>query len=219
MIDFDVIANGREGGDCLYSITHRPKEPMALPKKYPLAVIGVYTDAWGRDLTPWPAPALRPGEEDFSGGGDNFLREWIDETLPRMDEVLGYTPRRRFTAGYSLGGLFALYAVTKSRLFSGCACMSGSLWYPGWVDYLRALPEEILPEALYFSLGKKEGNTHHPVMRNINDGMAQTIRCFEARGVPCEMVWQPGGHFQQVDARIRAGFDHFAALSGREDTP
>ena len=217
MIGFDVISFGRENGACLYHITHRNEMPMRLPKDYPLAVISVYTDAWGRDLTPWPAPALRPGEEDFSGGADEFLREWLDDALPRMDAALGYSPRRRFTAGYSLGGLFALYAVTKSGLFSGCACMSGSLWYPGWGEYLRTLPPEIQPERLYFSLGKKEGGTRHPVMRNVTVGFAETVRFFEARGVPCEMVWHPGGHFQQPDARVRAGLDYFAALCGAKE--
>ena len=219
-MEFDLLTPGRKNGDCLYFITHKSENPLTLPKDYPLAVAAIYAEDWGRDLTPWPAPALRPGEADFSGGADDFLRALVS-TLPRIDEALGASPRRRFTAGYSLGGLFSLYAVTKCALFSGCACMSGSLWYPGWAAYMRALPAFVHPETLYFSLGKKESNTRHPIMKNISDGLAETIRCFESRGVPCEMVWHPGGHFQQVDARIRAGLDHFAFLPfpAREEKP
>lgn len=213
MMDFEIMSPGKPGGDCLYHITHPSDHPLIFPGDYPLAVISLYPGEWGGDLSPWPAPALRPGEEDFSGGGDAYLMHLEKELLPRIDEALGFTPRRRFLAGYSLSGLFSLYAVTRSPVFSGCACMSGSLWYPGWTEYIHSLDMKKWPEALYFSLGRKEGNTRHPVMRSVNSGMEETAAFFEGKGVHCETVWHPGGHFHQVEDRIRLGIDFFARRS------
>lgn len=44
---------------------------------------------------------------------------------------------KRAICGYSLGGLFALYAFVNDERFDACASISGSLWYQGWMGYLR----------------------------------------------------------------------------------
>jgi predicted alpha/beta superfamily hydrolase len=38
--------------------------------------------------------------------------------------------------GYSLAGLFALWASTRTDLFFGVAAASPSVWFPGFIDYM-----------------------------------------------------------------------------------
>ena len=70
---------------------------------------------WNRDLSPWAAPAVF-GDEDFSGGGA--------ATLARLETQLDNQPA--YLAGYSLAGLFALWAMCECPLIRGAACCSGS---------------------------------------------------------------------------------------------
>ena len=46
-------------------------------------------------------------------------------------------------AGYSLAGLFALYALYKTDAFTRVASMSGSLWFPGIMGIPAALSLEM----------------------------------------------------------------------------
>ena len=92
---------------------------------------------WDRDLVPWDAPPPAPGAAPLTGGADAYLAELTGQLLPAAEARLGGVPRWRGLAGYSLGGLFALWAVCQSEAFSQCACLSGSLWYPGWADFLK----------------------------------------------------------------------------------
>lgn len=56
-----------------------------------------------------------------------------------------FTERRVFIgiAGYSLAGLFALYALYKTDVFTRVASMSGSLWFPGIMGIPAALSLEM----------------------------------------------------------------------------
>ena len=57
--------------------------------------------------------------------------------------------RRRFLCGYSLAGLFALWAVYQTDFFAGTAAVSPSVWYPGWLGY--AEEHRALTPAVYLS--------------------------------------------------------------------
>ena len=77
-------------------------------------------------------------------------------------------------AGYSLAGLFALWATWNSGYFRRVASVSGSLWYPGFTDYIRnnepksGCGEKSGPEKAYFSLGDRESRTRHPLMSRVD---------------------------------------------------
>lgn len=82
----------------------------------------------GRDFTPWPAPGL--GETAFTGQAGRYLEELLGRALP---EAARHAPLsgRRAILGYSLGGLFALWALLEGAPFARAASLSGSLWYDG----------------------------------------------------------------------------------------
>lgn len=62
--------------------------------------------------------------------------------------------------GYSLAGLFALWAGSQSERFSAVAGVSPSVWFPGYGDYEQAHP--IRAEHVYLSLGDREEQTKKP---------------------------------------------------------
>ena len=89
---------------------------------------------WNRDMSPWNSPAAFKGGEAFAGGADDCLRLLVEEIMPRAEKELAGPPAWRGIAGYSLAGLFALYAVYRTDVFSRVGCMSGSLWFPGFKE-------------------------------------------------------------------------------------
>ena len=91
---------------------------------------------WNCELTPWPAPPVARGQPDFGGGADALLGELAGRILPEVEAEL--RPSARWIAGYSLAGLFAVYAALSTRLFARVASVSGSMWYPGFSDWVAA---------------------------------------------------------------------------------
>ena len=73
------------------------------------AAAALVCDDWDSQLTPWPAPAAFRGNADFSGKADIFLDRLYSEVFPEVEKLTG-VPEFRGMAGYSLAGLFSLYA-------------------------------------------------------------------------------------------------------------
>lgn len=114
---------------------------------------------WNRELSVWPCDAITATSEPFAGEAAAFLHELTHKIIPTIEAPLAASPRLRAIAGYSLAGLFALWACCKTDLFSRAASVSGSLWFPGFAEYLdENLPQGALDVA-YLSLGKKEHKT------------------------------------------------------------
>ena len=161
-------------------------------------------DNWNDDLSPWAAPAVF-GAEAFGGHGRDTLRH--------LEALLGGQPA--YLAGYSLAGLFALWAMSECPLIRGAACCSPSLWFPGWEEYAQAHP---LPadRLLYLSLGMKEERTRHPVMRTVGDAVRrehERASHLAAR----QLTWHPGGHFTDPEGRVAQGIAWVVAMTSATD--
>lgn len=165
---------------------------------------------WYRDLTPWPADRVFADGEDYGGGAADYLARLTEDIVPRVEGKLGFTPRKRGLAGYSLGGLFSLWACYQTELFSLVGSMSGSLWYDGFERYLERERPRKLPERLYLSLGVKEKDCRSPLVSRVQEITEQTAVRFRQLGT--EVCWQPqpGGHTAQVDKRIAEGLSWLA---------
>ena len=159
-------------------------------------VTRVPVESWGDALTPWPAPSLRPGEKDFGGRAD--------ETLASLAELLDRVPGPHAICGYSLGGLFALYAFAREPRLSACACLSGSVWYEGWVDWLRANAPDGVGRYAYFSVGKKEKRAGLP-FRHVEEDLAACAEVRRERGRAVDVTLGPGNHMQHMAERLSAG--------------
>ena len=153
-------------------------------------LIAVKVDNWNVDLSPWKAPAVF-GKEDFGGGAEKTL----DEILKLCsDETKTY-----YIGGYSLAGLFALWAAYQTDTFKGVAAASPSMWFPGFADYMKE--HEIKTGAVYLSLGDKEEKARNPVMATVGDRIREAYARLSGRGVKCVLEWNEGNHFKDADVR------------------
>ena len=174
------------------------------------AVAGV---DWDRDMSPWPIDPVFKGGPAYAGGADAYLARLTGELLPALEGKGGLSPRARYLAGYSLAGLFALYALTRTGVFTRAASVSGSLWYPGWPAYLREHFPRPLPERVYLSLGDREARTRNPSLQPVEDNTRAAEALFRQAGVPVRFELNPGNHFQQPEERTARGI---AWLVGEE---
>ena len=71
---------------------------------------------WNHDISPWPVPAIYPKEEPFGGGADECLKLLKDKILPMAREKINGEPKFTGIAGYSLAGLFAVYAMYNADI-------------------------------------------------------------------------------------------------------
>lgn len=157
---------------------------------------------WDEDLSPWPADPVLSADDHFSGQGDAFLAWIIEKALPWIESSLLHPPLWKGIAGYSMGGLFALYAALKTDCFQKAACVSGSLWYPGFSSWAAS---QTLPDALravYFSLGNTEVKTANPALRTTGRIMETLSQRYHAEGLESTFVWNSGSHFQDPDGRM-----------------
>lgn len=191
-----VLLNGEagEGVEVVSAARHLTDVDFALA-----AVSGL---CWEDDLTPWPIPPIAKGHASCAGKADAYL-EWLTASiLPRVLETLPTAPAYIALAGYSLAGLFALYAIYRTNAFARVASASGSLWYPGFVEYAQSHAPARKPDALYLSLGDREGRTRNPMMRPVENNTRVLATHYQDSGIPTTLEMNPGGHFNDPNGRM-----------------
>lgn len=155
---------------------------------------------WNKDFSPWKAPQAF-GNESFAGGGSAMLDIVINVFMPyikaELPDVTGCFP-----CGYSLCGLFSLWAVYECDCFEGCVCGSGSLWFPGWAEYTEGkTPEK--SSLIYLSLGKTEEKTRNQLMKRVGDETRKQAAILGS--IRHILEWNEGGHFADSDERLAKG--------------
>ena len=158
-------------------------------------LIAVRVEQWNRDLSPWNAPAVFSGEP------------FGDGAAATLDRIVGLCRDRRLTyyiGGYSLAGLFSLWADSQTDVFSGVAAASPSMWFPGFLGYLKEHP--VRSGVAYLSLGDQEEKTGNPVLRTVGDCVREGYELFWAQGVNCRLEWNRGNHFREPDLRTAKAF-------------
>ena len=154
---------------------------------------------WDRDLTPWRAPGLRGKDPEFGGEAAAFL-EALLRAMAEAEAALPEKPETKLLMGYSLGGLFALWAGTRTDAFPLLASVSGSLWYDGWCGYLAERP--CRAGKVYLSLGEKEPKARNPRMARVGECTEKTAELLRAAGTETALEWNPGGHFNEPETRM-----------------
>ncbi len=158
-------------------------------------LIAVKIDNWNTDLSPWKAPAVF-GKDDFGGGAE--------ETLAGILKLCSDVSKTYYIGGYSLAGLFALWAAYRTDVFKGVAAASPSMWFPGFADYMNE--NEIKTGAVYLSLGDKEEKARNPVMATVGDRIREAHAMLSGHGVKCTLEWNEGNHFKDTDIRTAKAF-------------
>ena len=158
-------------------------------------LIALKVNNWNHDLSPWEAPAVF-GDEGFGGGA----KETLDEVMKMTVE----TKKRYYIGGYSLAGLFALWTAYQTNVFAGVAAASPSIWFPGFIDYMKV--NEILTDQVYLSLGDREEKTRNPVMRTVGKCVRESCDLLTKKGVDCILEWNKGNHFKDAGERTGKAF-------------
>lgn len=170
---------------------------------FTLAVIGNLD--WNRDMVPWDSPAAFKGGAPFTAGADDYLRLLLGDILSRAEKNLIGTPAWRGIVGYSLAGLFALYAIYQTDIFSRVGSISGSLWFPGWKEYALTHEPKRPPDCAYFSLGDKESKTRNPILKSVRQDTEEIHDFYRSMGVDTVFQLNPGNHYNRAAERTAAG--------------
>ena len=171
----------------------------------PFTLVAVSDLDWNHDMVPWDSPSAFKHTDPFTGGADDYLRLLTEEIIPTAEGELPRKPSWRGIAGYSLAGLFALYAVYRTDLFSRVGSMSGSLWFPGMKEYIFAHEPKRLPDCMYFSLGDKESKTRNLVLRSVRQDTEEIQAFYQAKGIDTAFQLKPGNHYNNTMERTAAG--------------
>lgn len=169
-------------------------------------IIAFESSDWNRDFSPWKAPAVF-GREGFEGGASETLSWLKDECIPYVEKTyLHGSCTKNFIAGYSLSGLFSLWAFYTSGVFAGAASVSGSLWFPGWMEFARksSAPKE---SVVYLSLGDREEHIKNQIMARIGDATREMDELLKRDGnvIKHTLEWNIGGHFNEPEVRTAKG--------------
>lgn len=153
---------------------------------------------WNHDLSPWQAKAVFRGQPDFGGGAGEYLRELTQGILPEVESDI--QPWSRAIMGYSLAGLFAVYAALETGMFDSAASVSGSMWYPGFAEY--AQNAGYMLGFAYFSVGDKEKNSRNAAFRSIEDCTFAVMKAMNSRGAETMFERNLGTHFDDPAGRM-----------------
>lgn len=158
-------------------------------------LLAVKVDDWNRELTPWEASAVY-GKEAFGDGAA--------ATLEKIAELCKDQSKTYYIGGYSLAGLFSLWAAYQTDLFSGVAAASPSVWFPEFTAYMKV--HEIKTGKVYLSLGEKEEKTKNPVMSQVGVCIRDCYVYLQESGCRCTLEWNQGGHFKEPGVRTAKAF-------------
>ena len=169
---------------------------------------------------PFCMVAFEVTEIDLRPAGAEDTYQYLEKVLlPYIQDNLH--PRRLILGGYSLGGLFALWSVTRTDAFDAVFAGSPSLWMEGWNEYADAHPLKV--KYAYMSLGDKEECTRKQPFCIIGDRVRLQHKRHETQlgADNCLLEWNEGGHFNEIELRKAKGFawclkTHPSPPQGRE---
>ncbi len=167
--------------------------------------IEIQIDDWDKNLSPWAVKSIN--NREFEGKGSETLNWVIGNIIPYINN--NYKEHREiYLTGYSLSGLFALCGIYNTDVFNGAVCCSGSLWFPGWDEFI--LKNRIKKKSfVYLSLGGKEEKTKNPLMASVGINTRNQLSIFKKdsliESVTLEM--NPGGHFADTAMRVAKGIN------------
>ncbi len=204
-----IIYSHKGGTDYPVVYTHASvdaaEEVVSLLADIKITLAVIYDVDWECDLSPWPASKAFRGGVDFTGGADAYLHELTEQIVPAVEETIGYSPSCRIIAGYSMAGLFAVYALFRTDIFSRAASISGSLWYDGFMDCMNENRPIRVPERAYFSLGDREEITKNQRLAAVRKCTEEAEKLMRDLGGKTVFQMNEGNHFADVAERMARG--------------
>ena len=171
-------------------------------------LVSIANMSWNNDLTPWECPPLYKGDSKCLGYADNYLKEIENDIIPKVEEYVINTLHKKISyyglVGYSLGGLFAFYSGFKTDRFQRIASVSGSLWYPNLVEYVKSNKLSNHIDKIYFSLGSKEKKSKIQMLSLVED-KSKEIYEYVSKSIDSIYEENEGNHFKDGALRTAKG--------------
>ena len=169
----------------------------------PFLLVTIELGDWTIDLMPWPDGNISRDPEAGKHGQET-LDYILQGLLPELERRYG--PRPVVLGGYSLGGLFALWAATRTDRFQAIAAASPSVWIHGWIPFAKK--NRPMAEAVYLSLGDREEHVKNQAIARVGDNLRAYYELLRTHLDPehCTLVWEEGGHFNDNAGRLARAF-------------
>ena len=160
---------------------------------------------WEEDLTPWKAPGLKDGE--FGGKARYFLDMLKADLFFNLEASMRIVKPERSIVGVSLSGLFAVWASLSMPLFSAVGSVSGSLWYDGFLEWMKE-HKDTATGRYYFSLGEKEKDGKNKRLSSVEEATLEAVDLLKSVGKDVTFEYNEGNHFGPLIERIEKATKH-----------
>ena len=160
---------------------------------------------WEEDLTPWKAPGLKTGE--FSGKAQYFLEMLKGDLFFNLEISLQIKKAQRSLVGVSLSGLFAVWASLSMPLFSAVGSVSGSLWYDGFLEWMKKNTDTVTGR-YYFALGNKEKDGKNRRLASVEESTLEAVDLLKSVGKEVTFEYNEGNHFGPLIERIEKAINN-----------
>ncbi len=160
---------------------------------------------WNQELSPWSVETVVSRDDRFTGGAPELLPLLTGEIVPQVEQLLDTPPAWRMLAGYSLAGLFAVWTAYQTDLFTRILSASGSMWYPGWLEYATEHQLVADVQGIYLSVGDKESTSRNAVLQTVGERTQAVAALMTERGIPSKFELNPGNHFKNPPLRVVKG--------------
>ena len=198
---------------CYMILPEGIKEDLAnglerLSEKHDVSIVVINDVNWNDDLTPWPAEGVFKKAKPFGGQAAEFLDKLTHEIIPETEEHLAIENPERTILGVSLSGLFAVWSAFKTDAFTNIISLSGSLWYDGFVDWMKETTPSPSISKVCLLLGEKEKNTKEKRMATVEECTHIATNILKEKScanVIFELV--EGTHFSPIMPRLERAFE------------
>lgn len=198
---------------CYMILPEGIKEDLAnglerLAEKYGVSIVVINDVNWNDDLTPWPADGVFKKAKPFGGRATEFLDKLTRDIIPETEEHLGIVNPERTLLGVSLSGLFAAWSTFNTDAFTNIISISGSLWYDGFVDWMKENTPSPNIKKVCMLLGEKEKQAKEKRMATVEECTHTAANILKERScadVMFELV--EGTHFSSIMPRLERAFE------------
>lgn len=169
----------------------------------PFVLATIELEDWMTDLMPWWDGNISRNPEAGKHAQET-LQYVLIELIPELQQRYGALPI--ILGGYSLGGLFAIWASTQTDTFQGIAAASPSVWIHNWIPFAKA--HAPMAQDVYLSLGDKEEYVKNQAIARVGDNLRKQFELLQLQLGPehCTLVWEPGSHFTDNEGRLARAF-------------
>jgi predicted alpha/beta superfamily hydrolase len=165
---------------------------------------------WDNEMTPYFNGPIFKGDSNYLGLASKHLELIEEKTIPKVLIKLQCQPTEYILSGYSLGGLFAIYAILNTTIFTKFVSCSGSLWYPNFIEYFKTNFKKKNIQ-VYLSLGNKE-KACHDMSNCVEDKTIELFNYLKDNNIDVFYELNEGGHFKEPSLRIAKGLLHIVKI-------